>query len=259
MPSRVALILADADDVSSDLVGAGLVARGYPVLRAGSATLAGSRWWHSPDGAGTRLELPDGTGIDDGRIGIVLNRLDTLVLPRFATAAAEDRDYAVAEFAALLASWLGGLSVPVANPPGGEQAWAVSLHPLGWHALAVQHGLAVGDFVVASSVRGGACAGLQRLGDNGFPRGSDVAGWYRARSEAGRLRVWVFGAACVGTDDPALTAACSTFVAALGLRYAALGFDWADEGWRLVDVSPRPPLDAPPVAAACIDWLEAAL
>lgn len=254
MAARVVLILADPGDVSSDVVGAGLAARACPVRRVGVAELARARWHHAPEGGGTALTLPDGVCLDDDRIGVVLNRLDRIDLPRFAAAPADDRDYAAAEFTALLTSWLGGLAVPVANPPGDDDPVGASRHPLGWRVLARDHGLTVGDFVVASSVRGGACAGLERLGDSGFPRGSDVAGWYRPRGGSARRHVWIFGEACLGVADPVLAARCVGFVAALGLRYAALGF----EGEALADVLPRPPLDDPAVAAACVDWLEAA-
>ncbi len=254
---RLALILAAADDASADAVGRGLRERGCRVVRAGAAELALAGWQHAPDGDGTRVDLPDGTRLDDRDIGVVLNRLDGIDLPQFARAPAEDRDYAVAEFSALLASWLNGLDVPVANPPGGDNAWAASLHPLGWHALAAAHGLATGDFVVASSVRGGACAGLERVGGSAFPRGCDVAGWYRPASVGGAVSwAWVFGEACVGLPAAGRAESCAAFVRALGLGYAALGFVPDGAAWRLVEVAPRPPLDGAHVTARCVDWLE---
>lgn len=252
---RVALILAGAHDVSAHVVGAGLAARGHRVVSAGLAELSVARWHHVPERDGTTVELPDGRCLDDRRIGVVLHRLDALLPPAFAHATPDDRDYAAAEFSALIASWLHGLAAPVANLPAGENAWAASLHPLGWHALAAAHGLPVGDFVVASSVRGGACGGLERVG-GGFPRGSDVAGWYRPGPTGGALTwVWVFGPRCVGLVDTALADRCVAFVAALGLGYAALGF----AGDVLREVEPRPSFDDEAVAEACIDWLEAAL
>lgn len=254
-PDRVVLILAGADDVTAHVVGAGLAARGHPVVSAGLAELSVARWHHVPEKDGTLLELPDGRSLDDSRIGVVLHRLDASLPPAFAHAAPEDRDYAAAEFSALLASWLHGLAVPVANLPAGENAWAASLHPLGWHAVAADHGLVAGDFVVASSVRGGGCAGLVRVG-GGFPKGSDAAGWYRPAAKDGALNwVWVFGPRCVGLADAEQAARCAAFVAALGLGYAALGF----AGGVLREVEPRPSFDDAAVAEACVDWLESAL
>lgn len=261
MRERAVLILAGPDDLSSELVGLRLQERGCRVLQASWVDLALARWWHSPDDeSGTTIVLPDGCVLDDADIGVVLNRLDGVFLPQFSQAPAEDRDYAAAEFSALLSSWLNGLEVPVANPPGGENAWAASLHPLGWHALASAHELAVGDFFVASSLRGGACSGLGRVGGSIYPRSSDVAGWYRNPVAAGELRwLWIFGESWYGQVNDDLAARCPAFVQALGLGYAALGFAPSAEGLRLVEVAPRPPLDDEALAGCCADWLHAAL
>ena len=261
MTARVALILAGRGDASSEAVGLGLAQRGCPVVRASAAELALAKWYHA-EGEGTRVVLPDGTPLDDGRIGAVLNRLEGPDLPQFARAPAEDRDYAVAEFAALLASWLNGLSdrgVPVANPPGSDDAWSAALHPLGWHTLAVAHRLKVGDFAVASSVRGGVCRGLERVGAGDWPSGCDVAGWYRTAPGSGAVcRVWVFGADCGGLEA-GLATRCTAFVRALGLRYAALDFVEERGGLRLIEVVARPPLDDAALAGRCVHWLSAAL
>jgi len=261
MNGRVALILAAPDDLSSEVVGRELARRGCPVVAASAADLALARWFHAPDDAsGTTVVLPDGHVLDDAAIGVVLNRLDGPDLPQFVQAPAVDRDYAVAEFSALLASWLNSLGAPVVNPVGGENTWAPALHPLGWHAVALQCGLAVGDFVVASTVRGGACAGLDRVGGSAWPRGSDVAGWYRSPLGGAPLGwVWAFGDDCGAGVDESLAARCRAFVRALGLHHAALGFvpgtTRSSSGPRLVEVETRPPLDAAAVAGRCADWL----
>ncbi len=258
MSGRAVLILAAPDDVSSEVVGRGLRQRGCPVLQASVADLAGARWLHSPDeGGGTTLAFADGRVLDDAGIGVVLNRLDALALPAFAHAEVVDRDYACAEFAALLSSWLNSLKVPVANPAPGDNPYGAALHPLGWHAQAAGQGIAVADFAVVSSLRGGACAGLQRVGGSAYPRGSDVAGWYRGGDFAGTDLQWahVFGDACFGLDEDELGARSVAFVRSLGLGYAALGF----RGACLVELEPRPPLNDDAVAGLCIDWLLRAL
>lgn len=258
MTGRAVLILAAPDDVSSEIVGRGLRQRGCPVLQASVADLAGARWLHSPDeGGGTTLVFADGRVLDDAAIGVVLNRLDALALPAFAHAEAVDRDYACAEFAALLSSWLNSLKVPVANLVPGDNPYAAAQHPLGWHALAVGQGIEVADFAVLSSLRGGAGAGLRRVGGSAYPRGCDVAGWYRGGDFAGTDLHWayVFGDACFGLDEDELGARCVAFVRILGLGYAALGFS----GSCLVELEPRPPLDNEAVVSRCVDWLQRAL
>ena len=256
MGERGVLILAEADDPSALAVGRALNARACPSQRVGAAELALASWHHSPDGGTTRVVLPSGRCLDEGAIGVVLNRLDGVLPPQFARAATDDRDYAVAEFAALLSSWLHGLEVPLVNPPETGHAWAPSQHPLGWHVLAVAHGLETDDFIVASSLRGGTGTGLSRIGGSAFPRGCDLAGWYRApRGDGDALRVWVFGEGCVGTEDAGLAARCTAFVLALGLRCAGLDFVSGSGGWRLVHVDACPSLEAAVLAVPCAGWL----
>lgn len=261
MRGRLALILAEPGDRLGERVGLALLGRGCRVLQASGMDLAQARWVHRLDErTRTLVQFPDGRVLDDTQIGVVLNRLDGVVLPQFAHAAAADRDYAAAEFCALRVSWLNGLAVRVSNPPGAEGAWAASLHPLGWHALASAHGLAVGDFLVTSSLRGGHCFGLERVGASAYPHGSDVAGWYRSRFAADELRwLWVFGDGWTGPVDESLAARCPAFVRALGLHYAALGFAPSGKGLRLVEVDPCPPADDETIAECCAAWLQADL
>lgn len=259
---RVALILGEPDEPTCALVGLALRRRGCRVVRASAEDLAMAQWHHSPHEEGTRIVLPDGVELDDRRIGVVLNRLSGPQLPQFAQAAA-DRDYTLAEFGALLASWLNGLAVQevlVANPPADDNPWAPARHPLGWHALAAAHGLPVDDFSVVSSLRGGACSGLERVGGSPYPRGSDLAGWYRPAS-AGSCLHWlrVLGGQSVGRLEEKVAAACPAFVRALGLHYAALGFREEEEGLRLVELDPCPALDDDELAERCAAWLQGAL
>ncbi len=263
MTERVVLILAEPDDVSSEFVGRQLRQRGCPVLRVSVADLARARWQHSPEGEGaTTLVFADGRQVHDASIGVVLNRLASLALPAFAHASPADRDYAGAEFAALLSSWLHRLQVPVANWVSGDNPYAAARHPLGWHVLAAGQGIEVADFVVASSLRGGAGTGLRRVGGSAYPRGSDVAGWYRGGEAAGLALQWihVFGDACCGLDEEKVLAArCVAFVRRLGLACAALGFVATAVGPCLVELEPRPPLEDDKVAGCCADWLQRAL
>lgn len=260
---RVALILGEPDEPMCALVGLALRRRDCRVVQASAADLAMAQWHHSPHDEGTRIVLPDGVELDDRRIGVVLNRLNGPQLPQFAQATAADRDYALAEFGALLASWLNGLAVQevlVANPPADDNPWASARHPLGWHALAAAHGLPVGDFCVVSSLRVGACSGLERVGGSPYPRGSDLAGWYRpAPAGSGLHWLWVLGEQSLGRLEEGVAAACPAFVRALGLHYAALGFMDTAAGLRLVELDPCPALDDDELAERCAAWLHGAL
>jgi len=265
MGERVALILTEPGDQSSDLVGLHLQGRGCRVLRVTVATLARALIRHCPDAHdGTSIELPGVGVLTDAAIGVVLNRLSTVDLPQFAHAPAADRDYAGAEFTALLTSWLQALNARgtlVANLAIGDHPYDAAVHPLGWHALAAGLGIGVGDFTVASSVRGGDCAGLARVGATGYPRGSDLGGWYRTPAAADTDLAWayVFGDDSDGLGDQALGGRSLALVRALGLGYAALGFAPTAAGLQLREVAPRPPLTAPALAGRCADWLFAAL
>lgn len=264
MAQRRALVIAAADDVGSQRVSRGLLDRGHAVVHSSLAALSLAGWQHVPEaGGGTTIALADGQVLRDADIAVVLNRDTGVALPRFASSPAADRDYASAEFSALLASWLARLArqgALVAHPPGADSQFAVFLHPLGWHQLAIRCQLSTGDFVMASSLRGRSAKGLERIGQSGFPQGSNIAGWYRSTFPSARRReVWVFGDACADFDEASMKRRCVDFVAALGLHYALLIFAESGQASRLIEVSALPPLASAEVVGRCVDWLDAPL
>lgn len=260
MARDLALLLAEPGDAGVEAVGTTLRQQGVPLLRAGMAELAGASWWHAVDAiTHTTLRLADGRRLADEQIGVVLNRLPGLPPPAFAASSAMDREYAAAEFHALLCSWLNGLPVAVGNLPQHGQEHGPALHPLGWRCLAAARGMAVGDFTVLSATRRGGSAGLQRLGGSRYPAGSNVAGWYWAGNEAPLHWCHVFGEQGLGYDDDAaglvLAAQSVGLVQALGLHYAALCFRRGEVGWVLVELLAQPPLDTLATQQACASWL----
>src|SRR5262249_55293541 len=101
----------------------------------------------------TELRLPSGLAIASGAVSCLLNRLQYLPSPRFSTAAPRDRDYALAELQALVASWLRGLGGRVVNPAGARGQAGGPVSGRAWLALAAAGGLPIARSVAATSGR----------------------------------------------------------------------------------------------------------
>lgn len=103
----------------------------------------GSRFTHrlGPRGCETELACEDGRRLDSTGLNGVVCRLTHAAPPQFAAAAAADRDYAGAEAAALLLSWLSGLACPVVNPASPRGLSGPVLSRLEWSLLAARAGL----------------------------------------------------------------------------------------------------------------------
>ena len=157
------VVLAHADDRSALRVYAALV------RRHGSATVAlvsadalalaplwEHRLWDGDDGdVRSLIELPDGRGLDDAAIGVVLNRLRRMDAPHFARAIQADREYAAAELYGLALSWLASLRVPVVNPVGTRALFGPERSPVEWSVALAGAGLVPRGMAMRASARDG--------------------------------------------------------------------------------------------------------
>ena len=102
-------------------------------------------WVHRVQGRGhavrTTVTTRAGITIDSDEIVGVFNRLWTVPLVVRAPSRAEDREYAQAEWQALVVSWLAGLRCPVINPATPHALCGSPLTALRWHVLAHRAGL----------------------------------------------------------------------------------------------------------------------
>lgn len=156
--TRTLLIVADRDDVAAREVARTVAISGaaLDVRLIGTAELSMATWSHRLDSAGrpsTMLRLRDGTTIDSGAQVWVAYLASTVLVPRFLRAAAVDRDYAVAEFTALLTSWLNGLGDRVLNAPSGSHPSGPAWSSGRWLMEAAAAGLPVRRSSYATSAR----------------------------------------------------------------------------------------------------------
>ncbi|MDQ6836819.1 MAG: hypothetical protein M3137_00385, partial [Actinomycetota bacterium] len=140
--------MAEPYDAGAVAVAVAVAARpsAEPVALVHPADLGGARWVHrvSPSGrATTDVALPDGRRFSDADIAAVLVRSENTALPRFARSPPADRDYASAEFRALLVSWLHSLGSRVVNRVDGVGLAGPSWSPQRWLVEAGRAGVCV--------------------------------------------------------------------------------------------------------------------
>ena len=156
--SDIVLILAHATDSGAAAVAAAL--RGWATsglasgLASGSASVAVwevrpesltlAHWSHGIDEHGqasTHIALPERPALASAQIRAVLNRVQYLPVAQFLQAQTKDRDYAQAEFQALIVSWLGACGDRVIHSLHIDPALPQQLSFLRWCTAAVQCGL----------------------------------------------------------------------------------------------------------------------
>ena len=140
------LILAHSNDRTALQVHVMLRARHGPdqVKLILSEELAYSPFWkhYLEDGkVTTEVRLRDGTSLESGCIGVVLNRLLAPAVPYFASAV--DQNYAVMEMYALYLSWLNSLPCPVVNKASSMGLGVQTRSHAEWLMLAGKVGLPV--------------------------------------------------------------------------------------------------------------------
>lgn len=105
------LLLPGPDDLGAGEVAIAMRRLGHDVVVLTALALEGATWEHRVDAAGTRtrLTVAGRPPIENADVGAVLNRLGTPSITRFGRSEPRDREYASAEWQALLNSWLEGL------------------------------------------------------------------------------------------------------------------------------------------------------
>ena len=131
----------------------GLAARGVLLDEVSSGQLCAARRWEhrvSSEGASLELQLADGRLVRGGDVRSVLNRLTAVPVDWLREVATQDRDYAYAEFTALLCSAFHALSCPVLNRPSPAGLGGRWRDDVEWAVLAGRAGLTVPELGVSS-------------------------------------------------------------------------------------------------------------
>lgn len=251
------LVLAGPYDAGAVAVAVAVAARpsAGPVALVHPADLGGARWVHRVSGSGraaTDIDLADGRRFSDTDIAAVLVRSEDTTLPRFARSPPADRDYANAEFRALLVSWLHGLGSRVVNRVDGVGLAGPSWSPRRWLVEAGRAGVGVVATVSATSARllpewRGTPYDARRPASSGSPWPGPVGS--SAVLAEGRF----VGPAASAAEG--MRAACLGLAAASGCRVLELHFGEGPEGPGVVGVSPVPAVGSDVEAEAVADIL----
>jgi hypothetical protein len=249
------LLLAHVGDASAGAV-ADTLARRFGSERVAflpPELLATCSWTHqvASDGtAHTVLRLSSGAVIDSASVRCVLNRmLATPILPQFARSRPKDRDYAEAEFHALLASWLAGFGSRLINPSGPWALIGGSCPFRAWMLDAMACGLPVlrdsrataGRLLLAEED-----LHLRTHLDHSLPGLADGLPAYRAYAMAGATpagRVLIAGSFVGGSLAAAFGEACLRLAERSGCRLSAFRFSMIDGCLALSGVDTSPALE----------------
>lgn len=234
------LILAHAGDAGAAAVAAQLARTpGAPrvrLVRPEALTLA--RWSHRLPAHGaalTRIDGARGAPVADGEVGAVLDRIRRLPAAGFHRATAKDRDYAAAEWQALVASWLAALGDRVVHPVHRHPWVTPLLSTLHWSAAAASAGLPLAHCACREHARAAAATS----GDCGCSTGNppavdDASGRVLvADEEADGTLAAVFGEVCIATARQ------------LGFPLLEFRFIRQDGEFRLAAVDALPALQDP--------------
>ncbi|MFN0094676.1 MAG: hypothetical protein ACKVVT_07850 [Dehalococcoidia bacterium] len=202
-------------------------------------------WRHEVEPHGqtkTSIRPPGGSGLDDGTLRVVVNHAYHFPVPPAAKASLKDRDYAIAEFDGLVASWLLSLGRRLINPTGphGRPGPANDLE---WLLIAKAHGLPV-----ARNIRSTAGSSLPRpvSGESLVQRGPWPGGASGPMPASlgpeleGCETVFVAGERSTGRLAARFGQQCAEAVTATGLRAAAWRFVESEGGYRVAAIDPMP-------------------
>lgn len=221
--SALVLVLAHAADAGAASVAASVhsmlredsVCLAVDVWTVRPASLSQAIWSHHVDDHGhaeTRLTLPGRPALVSAQVRAVFNRIQHLPVPSFLHSSAHDRDYAAAEFQALMQSWLASFGGRVVHSLRHQPLLSQQLPVLRWAHAAACFGLPVAQ----------RDAGMPALEWDATVL---VAGTQTTGVLAGR-----FGRACLAASQ------------ALGFSVLEFRFVRSANGFALVGVSPYPAL-----------------
>lgn len=225
------LVIADPQDGGAARVTRRLSALhgAQRVLQVSPTALSRSKWLHtiSPGGVcHTTIGLPDGRTLDDRDIRSALNRITSPpFVPAFTTASVKDRDYAAAEFQALLISWLASLGSRVISPAGPGLLTGAYGPSLSWIGYAVAAGLNVHVPTMATP--------------DLVPYNATQT---RPQDRSADSYVLVAGRRVLGPLAPRFGLQCLDIARRLGLALASFKFVKSDHELKLACVDCMPPL-----------------
>lgn len=254
------LVLADAGDDVAAGVARAATASGVRWRWLTPPDLTTARWAHRLDGRSisTRLVTADGGDLHLADATGVLNRLSWL--PPVALSRPEDRQYAMAEWHALLTSVLACLTCPVVNPVRPPSLAGPALDLAAWAALAANCGVPTRGLWATTNGRRWAAAGWQPLPWRPvLTPGHEAAGPpHTAVPPGSRPVVWaepvgpgpaitVVGNRVFGAPDSAWQGHARRLAAAAGCPLLQIDLGTRGPAWVLVGVEPTPKT-VPPAA-----------
>lgn len=239
------LVVGDDEDVGIRAAVAAAARRVRPgrLVWATGAALAAADWIHTVDRS----------GLGTTRCGAVARGArvwfrSTTVAPVCRWADPRDKDYAAAEYGALLASWLRQPETRTVNEVDGASPWGPSWTTARWRKAATRVGLAAVPLGGVSSAR--LMPGPQAAtADGEAPCRPSPRSWPGPEVEQ---LVLVVGEHVIDVDGPTQAAGCERLAAAARCAVLEVAFD-ADG--RMADARPLAAVDTPAKIAAVADFL----
>lgn len=206
------LILAGPFDAVAAAVGRRVQTSGGVVEQRSLEQLAAARWRHrlGCQGVATDLAFADGLNVDAMAPDMILNRLRYEPALLFTRMALADREYARAEFLALLLSWLASLGDRVIGRPAPSGLGGVRLGAWQWLTAAADAGFRTYAAAATTSARHVPATAGDATWPDLLPGADDpvldLLGFDRPRALApvpvGGRQLTVIGGRIVPDDDP---------------------------------------------------------
>jgi hypothetical protein len=265
------LVLASAADQTAVNVATLLRRRhgGHRVdVRTPDEIVLAPLWEHRVDDARVRTHVRMHDQGTLGKPSVVFNRISQLGAFPLQQSTAAEREYAYAEMAALLLSWLSGLECPVINRPSPTGLAGCINRPLVWQKLAKEAGLrAANVFITTSTRRFPVPSQLQRVPQLSFqaPHASQIVrinqfGWYSDSAESNGDSIFVVGGEAIGNGSPSTLAGARQLAKLSGLDVMEVCFSTgagAPDGPSFIGANACPQVTDPMIVAAIADLLEA--
>lgn len=267
------LILGSAHDETARAVAIGLRARHgeASVQHRTLEELGAAQWTHrlGVTGTATNIRFPDGTTMAQFAPTLVFNRLEFTPTLLFTGMAEADRNYARAEFYALLLSWLASLGERVLNRPSPYALCGPGLRSWRWLAVAANAGLSPYPGAATTSRRRAPPprgevprTELLPIADDGSAQLGFSGPFAHAPRPQAVSALLVMGDRVIGAGaqscGPAVAQGCLRLARAVGAEL--LGVHVAqpegDDCWRFLDAEARPEVTDGSIAAALVAWIE---